>query len=348
MYSCSDRDIISENEPDNRDENDSQIIITPTVEWGMSLSDVKSIQDSRLSLTLATEKSLRYKVDGISIDYSFEDGGLSGTVLMQANISSIDDMVKYWLEKYNQLAISENTVLYVSENNSTLAYGKILKGNDCDYASIAWTYIDENEETNEGPDFSPSGTENGYDYVDLGVGIGWAVQNVGASSPEKAGGYYMWGETTTRTNCWWWYYSLYRGDVNDYLDTDKFYTPYSDISGTSYDAATAKMGGRWRMPTRAEFYTLINNCKLEVGEYNGISGFVITGLSGKSVFLPAAGYKKKEEIKLTSTVYLWSSTTCGKLGAYLMEYKTKNLSNSSITFMEKYYGLPIRGVVDLE
>lgn len=345
ITSCNDRDTLLE-------DGDSNTItkIIPTMDWGTSQSDVRSKQSTEFSLIVSTETQLRYadKMQEITIDYNFEKGKLTSASLTQARISSIDDMVKYWLKGYKQLAKSETTLLYVSQNNTTLAYGKILKGSECNYASIAWTYIDESEVTNDGPDFSPSGQENGYDYVDLGIGIGWAVQNVGASSPEKSGGYYMWGETTTRTNCWWWYYSLYTGDVNSYLDESKFYTPYSNISGTNYDAAKAKMGGKWRMPTRAELYTLFNNCEFKVGEYNGVEGFIVTGTSGKSIFLPNSGLQEKDEVKYMS-VYLWSSTTYGKSRAYRLNCITKNFpNNSGVSYERKWCGMPIRGVIDLE
>ena len=313
------------------------------MDWRADISEIKSKlqENNELTLVMSNESLLRYnnKNQDVIFDYHFENGTLIGTSLTQAGISNINDIINSWLKNYTQLAKSEKTLLYVSKN--------ILQGSESEYVSIAWTYIDENEETN-GYDFSPSGTENGYDYVDLGIGIGWAVQNVGATSPEGSGGYYMWGETTTRSSCWWWYYSLYMGDVNSYLDTDKFYTPYSNISSTNYDAAKAKMGGNWRMPTRAEFSTLINNCEFEVGEYNGINGFIVTGPSQKSIFLPAAGRKDKDKISSTSTVCLWSASSYGKSDAYYLEYMTGNLDASGVTFKFKYYGMPIRGVVDIK
>lgn len=348
--SCSDNDAFSEGDNYTEGGTNSPTKIIPILDWGASLSEIKSQQHQDLSLEVATESLLKYtnKAQEVTIDYNFEEGKLIGASLTQAKISDVNDIIKSWLKDYNELAKSEKALLYVSKNNSTLACCKILQGSEYDYATMAWTYIDKNEETSDGPDFSPSGTENGHDYVDLGIGIGWAVQNVGASSPEQPGGYYMWGETTTKSNCWWWYYSLYRGDTNSYLDEDKFYSPYSNISSTNYDAAKVKMGGNWRMPTRAEFYTLINNCEFKVGEYNGVSGFIVTGPSGKSIFLPATGQKKKNEIQLTNTIYLWSATTYGKSDAYHLKYMTKNLDASSITFSGKYYGMPIRGVVDIE
>lgn len=44
-----------------------------------------------------------------------------------------------------------------------------------------------------------SGTLNGYDWVDLGLSVKWATQNVGASSPSDYGGYFAWGETRTKS-----------------------------------------------------------------------------------------------------------------------------------------------------
>lgn len=350
IVSCGGEEPFTDDSSNSQDENNnSPTKIVPILDWGASVTDVKSEQSNKLSLVVSTDNLLRYtdKKQEITIDYSFDGNKLIGTCLTQAKVSNINNVITSWLKGYKELAKSENTLLCVSDNNSTLACGKILNGTGYDYASMAWTYIDESEDGGDGLDFSPSGTQNGYDYVDLGIGVGWAVQNVGASSPEKSGGYYMWGETVTRSSSWWWYYSLYKGNVNDFLEDDKFYTPYSDISGTSYDAARVKMGGKWRMPTRAEYYTLFNNCSFEYGEYNGVAGYIVTGPSGKSIFLPATGLKKKDEIRYANTVYLWSSTTYGKSNAYFLE-GMKSYKNSGVHFQGKYYGMPVRGVINLE
>lgn len=350
--SCSDNNVVQEmNMNDHGGSSTSSVTIIPTLDWGASQSEVITKQNTRLSLTVSNDSLLRFTdiTQEITLDYNFASGKLIGASLTQPRISSIGEVADLWLTGYNQLVQSETTLLSASKDNSTLAYGKILKGSEYDYASVAWTTINADEEENGEPDFSPSGQENGQSYVDLGVGIGWAVQNVGAASPEEVGGYYMWGETVTRTSSWWWYYSLYKGNLNENLNPDKFYTPYSNISGTNYDAAKVKMGGKWRMPTRAEFYTLINNCEMKVGDYNGISGFIVTGPSGKSIFLPVTGQKKKENIRSNDCcVYLWSSTSHGDSYAYVLEYMTKNIKSSGVTTLGRYFGLPIRGVVDLK
>ena len=46
----------------------------------------------------------------------------------------------------------------------------------------------------------PTGTIEGHGYVDRGLSVKWATQNVGASSPSDYGGYYAWGETETKSS----------------------------------------------------------------------------------------------------------------------------------------------------
>lgn len=337
---------------DSNNPNESEVIgdILPTIDWGISVQELKSMHSSELDLIAETDNHLRYtnKQQSIVLDYNFEDEKLIASSLTQSNVSSITEIVKYCLTDYIKVIETETTLLYYLNQKSTLAYGKIVQGNELKYASVAWTYMDPNEDnTSTEPDFSPSGTENGYDYVDLGLGIGWAVQNVGATSPEQNGGYYMWGETISRSSSWWWYYSLYIGDTNSYLDETKFKTPYSNISGTNYDAARVKMGGNWRMPTRAECTSLINNCKIEEGIYNNVEGFVITGPSSKSIFIPKAGRKQKEDIKLEGvSANIWTSFTDGKAYAYYMNIN--GIAVGEIGSWQKYFGMSVRGVIDIE
>ncbi len=322
----------------------------PALDWGASKESVMASQDGRYLLEISSDTLLRYadETDHVTVDYKFMEGKLVCSSLTQRKLSSLADAASVWLAGYDRQLESETATVCTSPDRSSLAYGRLLRGSDCSYVSVAWTYLDQ-EEGNlpDGPDFSASGRENGYDYVDLGTGVGWATCNLMASSPDQPGSYYMWGETYARSQCWWSNYSLYHGS-GSYLDEDAFSTPSQDISGSSYDAVSKNMGGGWRMPDRSEFYALINNCSLEVGEYNGTAGFIVTGPSGKSIFLPASGRKKKDEVDLTNTVYLWSSTASGTSNAYYLDYKTKNLDASGIKTMGRYYGMPMRGVVDLQ
>ena len=126
------------------------------------------------------------------------------------------------------------------------------------------------------------GTLNGYTWVDLGLpsGLKWATCNVGATSPEDYGNYYAWGETTTKT---------------EYTDENSTTCgqQIGDISGNpTYDAARANWGGTWRMPTKSEIEELVNSCTWDWTTQNGVRGMKVTGLNGRSIFLPAAGWRE--------------------------------------------------------
>lgn len=45
----------------------------------------------------------------------------------------------------------------------------------------------------------PSGTINGYDYVDMGNGVKWGTCNVGADRPSDFGSCFAWGEINTKS-----------------------------------------------------------------------------------------------------------------------------------------------------
>ncbi len=59
------------------------------------------------------------------------------------------------------------------------------------------------------------------------------------------------------------------------------------------DAARANWGGSWRMPTHAEMKELVALSEGEGWEtYKGVNGYRFTGSNGKTLFLPAAGYRR--------------------------------------------------------
>lgn len=120
------------------------------------------------------------------------------------------------------------------------------------------------------------------EVVDLALpsGTKWANMNVGATSPEGYGGYYAWGETSEK----------------EVYNTRIF--AYTDISGTENDVAHVRWGDNWRMPTIDEINELLNYCKMEwETTQNGVNGFRFTSTrNGKSIFLPAAGYRSGSDL----------------------------------------------------
>ena len=74
------------------------------------------------------------------------------------------------------------------------------------------------------------------------------------------------------------------------------------------DAARAKLGGKWRMPTKAEWNALL---ALSCGRttINGIEGRLVTAENGNSIFLPAAGSRNDTYLyNAGSYGYYWSSS----------------------------------------
>ena len=152
------------------------------------------------------------------------------------------------------------------------------------------------------------GKINGHEYVDLGLpsGVMWATCNVGANSPSDYGNYYAWGETSPKSS----------------YDTDNSKTygnsSYNrDIGGNaSTDAARANWGGTWRLPTEAEFQELIDNCTWTWTTQGGHNGYKVTskkkGYEGRSIFLPAAGWRNGSSLNDAGEYCLyWSSSPDG-------------------------------------
>ncbi|MBQ2573840.1 MAG: hypothetical protein II575_06425, partial [Bacteroidales bacterium] len=125
-----------------------------------------------------------------------------------------------------------------------------------------------------------TGTLNGHEFVDLGLpsGLKWATCNVGATAAEEYGNTYAWGETTTKLV---------------YSSSTYTYTGNPTTLPSSADAATAKWGDGWRMPTKTEMQELIDNCTVTWTTHNGVNGRLFTGPNGNSLFLPAAGYRSE-------------------------------------------------------
>ena len=121
--------------------------------------------------------------------------------------------------------------------------------------------------------------------IDLGLpsGTKWCCCNVGASSPEGYGGYYAWGETSEKSVYNWETYAYYNNNNGRCVNIG------SDISGTQYDVARARMGAPWRMPTHEQLKELIDYCKWTRKQQNGVNGKLVTGNNGGQLFLPASG-----------------------------------------------------------
>ena len=181
-----------------------------------------------------------------------------------------------------------------------------------------------------------SGTENGHEWVDLGLpsGLLWATCNVGASVPEGYGSYYSWGETTTKSA---------------YASSN--YTYYADPTSLplSKDAANVNWGGSWRMPTHTEQCELFLECTWTWTTQNGVNGYTVTSkTNGNSIFLPAAGYKINGYMEYCeSEGYYWSSSlyvsnSCDSSGEYKLYF---SVGGEYDHYSKRYQGKSIRPVM---
>ena len=159
----------------------------------------------------------------------------------------------------------------------------------------------------------------GHDYVDLGLPSGslWAACNVGASSPEEYGDYFAWGEIETKGLDGFKSYKFevpeQYGLMSKYNTTDKKYKDKKKELEPIDDVAHVQWGGSWSVPSVKQFEELKNVCQWSWTTQNGVSGQLVTGPNGNSIFLPCAGYIRSdyrgiEKLEVGETGEYWSSS----------------------------------------
>ena len=187
--------------------------------------------------------------------------------------------------------------------------------------------------------------------VDLGLSVKWADRNLGASTPEEYGDYYAWGEISPKSDYDWStlkYCTDEEGkNFNKYVPSDRSDSwsgsgsPDNKIClDLSDDAARVNWGGKWRIPTKAEWEELKEKCKRS---WTG-SGYRVTGPNGRSIFLPAAGYRDgSSSVDVGSDGYYWSSSlgTVGPSYAWGMWFRS---GNYFVISLSRDYGNSVRPV----
>lgn len=170
--------------------------------------------------------------------------------------------------------------------------------------SVAFTACSSDNDDNGG------GTTPTEEYVDLGLSVKWAKCNLGASKSEAPGDYYAWGETVPK-NVYGWSTYKWGATINPtkYNATDN-----KNILEAADDAATAKLGMPWRMPTKNEIKELVEKCKWTWTTQNGMNGYKVKGPNGNSIFLPAAGARNSSGLNgLGSYGLYWSNSLYFKI-----------------------------------
>lgn len=207
-------------------------------------------------------------------------------------------------------------------------------------------------------------TAQAQDYVDLGLpsGTKWATCNLGASKPSDYGDYYAWGETEPKTEYTWATYKWMQTGQSDWKYITKYTFADGQTEGIWYDsdgtfigdgnttleaaddAATAKLGSPWRMPTLDEIKELLVNCTWTWTTQDGKNGYEVKGTNGNSIFLPAAGYRRSSELNgAGSQGDYWSSSFSTACSAYDRDLTFVSGARSWIDD-GRYYGFTVRPV----
>ena len=230
-----------------------------------------------------------------------------------------------YAELKKTIIIKEGETLMITEKLQT---GKeISKSTDKSGDNI---YVDGN---NIGTSPKTSNLTYDHEYVDLGLSVKWATCNVGANSPEEYGDYFAWGETTTKSG---------------YTDSNSktYGKSMVDIKDNAqYDAATANWDGNWRMPTKAEFQELKENCTWVWTTQKGVKGYKVTSKkNGNSIFLPAAGYRYgSSHYGAGEFGYYWSYTPRESYARYSYGLYFGS-DNHYVYWYYRYYGRSVRPV----
>ncbi|MCQ2243288.1 MAG: hypothetical protein MJZ32_03410 [Bacteroidaceae bacterium] len=104
------------------------------------------------------------------------------------------------------------------------------------------------------------------DPVDLGLSVKWASHNLGATLTSDDGGRFTWADAGSNAIKW---------------------------------------GDGWRLPTNEEWEELYQNCRWSWEVRDGVGGRVITGPSGRSIFIPATGVSFDNKVQIRGCIGIY-------------------------------------------
>jgi hypothetical protein len=189
--------------------------------------------------------------------------------------------------------------------------------------------------TGKDPDNPHRGKINGFEYIEMGDGLKWAIQNLGAADSTQIGQFFAWGEIAPKTSFTWDNYKFMEAGKGEPKFITKYQQPDEYYDGIWYegpghrfvgdnksildkedDVASALWGGTWRMPTEAEFAALGDRTKF-TWEHAFLSdgtqyGYKVTskipGYEGNSIVLIIGGYMTEEGLQAEPTTsYYWTT-----------------------------------------
>lgn len=319
--------------------NSGSIVVSMTNLTTGSLSQTISVKQGATDYNFSVDKT------SITSDYSANSTLFTITTNDEWTITTSDS----WITVSSSSGSGDRDItVNLSENTTTTSRSgsiTISGKNSGESATITVLQVGKKEVVNA------DGYENGYAYVDLGLPSGtlWATCNIGAESPDEFGDYFAWGETEPKRSYDWRNYVYSNGSATT-LTKYCISVSYGTIDNKSIldpedDAAHAKWGGSWRMPTKIEQDELREECTWTWTTFNGVKGYLVTSKkNSKYIFIPAAGGINENGIFSEEIGLYWSSiiNTEVPYQACALDVSSRNVAWNNVS--SRSYGYPVRPV----
>ena len=306
--------------------------VNPNSEW-LHYTQTKGLNSS--TVCISVDENPTYSAREGRTEITQKDGAIKHTITVkQAGRIAVTSVE---LDKENLLMYEDDTELLVATVKPDNATDKtvIWSSSNTDLATV-----DENGKVtalNEGEVIITAKAGEMVAFcrvtilslaIDLGLpsGLKWGSCNIGSDKPEDVGTFYSWGECEPKETFFSWASYRWGGpadaDIKKYNDKDKLW-----ILEPEDDIATLTLGGKWRIPTEAEFAELIDstNCSWDWVSMNNVNGYKITSKrNGNHIFLPTTGwwdddyYGKPVLVHSDGQGYYWSSQRWQVAGAFAL------------------------------
>ena len=175
----------------------------------------------------------------------------------------------------------------------------------------------------------------GHEYVEIG-GIKWAVTNVGAEKETDGGLYFAFGGT--------------KGYTAEQVRSGERKFNENEYTNANFDSVKAYWGGKWRLPTEADFYNLQTTTTHEwVSNYqdSGVNGMLFTDRtdSSKKLFFPAVGCCFNGSVEYVDDDYglYWSSSLFADDVDSGVDFIFGRMYSTMVS-NKRYVGFSIRGI----
>lgn len=182
------------------------------------------------------------------------------------------------------------------------------------------------------PDLSAQGSENGHEWVDLGLPSGtlWATCNLGASSPEAYGDYIEGLPADKRAD----------GDyVWDLVQSE------AEVLPEEVDQAAVRWGGAWRTPSLEQLQELMQHATFTWYSKGAFKGFMVTGDNQHRIFLPAAGTKSDDGVENAGRIGQYWTRTIDRESSSALRILNFGMYDCGTASCDWMYGLSVRPVL---